>query len=142
MLIKSEKEMQKVGEEYGAKLLQQKNFPYVIELLGDVGAGKTTFTRGLAKGLGVEDELSSPSFTISRGYSGKGCILTHFDFYRIADPGLMSEDLAEAVEADSSVTVVEWGQSIQAILPESRAKITITYIDENTRALTIEESKK
>ena len=67
MLIKSEKEMQKVGEEYGAKLLQQKNFPYVIELLGDVGAGKTTFTRGLAKGLGVEDELSSPSFTISRG---------------------------------------------------------------------------
>ena len=135
MLIKSEKEMQKVGEEYGAKLLQQKNFPYVIELLGDVGAGKTTFTRGLAKGLGVEDELSSPSFTISRSYSGKGCILTHFDFYRIAD-------LAEAVEADSSVTVVEWGQSIQAILPESRAKITITYIDENTRELTIEESKK
>ena len=64
--------MQKVGEEYGAKLLQQKNFPYVIELLGDVGAGKTTFTRGLAKGLGVEDELSSPSFTISRSYSGKG----------------------------------------------------------------------
>ncbi len=139
MLIKSEEQMLKIGEEFGAKLLHDEKLPFVIELLGDVGAGKTTFTRGLAKGLGVVDELSSPSFTISRSYSGDGCILIHYDFYRIADPGLMSEDLAESISTPSAVTVIEWGQSIQDILPASRAVIQISYIDENTRELKIEE---
>ena len=141
MLIKSEKEMLRVGKEFGLKLLQQKSFPVVIELLGDVGAGKTTFTRGLAKGLGVQEELSSPSFTISRSYSGEGCILTHFDFYRISDPGLMSEDLAEAITIPSSVTVIEWGQDVHDLLPESYYKVEISYLDETSRELNLEEVK-
>lgn len=139
MLVKSEREMLEIGEKFGAKILSEQKMPFVIELLGDVGAGKTTFTRGLAKGLGVKEELSSPSFTISRAYSGEGCILTHYDFYRITDPGLMLEDLAEAISTPLSVTVIEWGQSIQDILPESRATIQISYIDEKTREIKIEE---
>ena len=110
---------------------------------GEMGVGKTTFIKRICSRLGAVDTTSSPTFAIVNEYlTNRNESIYHFDFYRIADPGLMSEDLAEAVEADSSVTVVEWGQSIQAILPESRAKITITYIDENTRELTIEESKK
>ena len=139
MLIKSEKEMQKVGEEYGAKLLQQKNFPYVIELLGDVGAGKTTFTRGLAKGLGVEDELSSPSFTISRSYSGKGCILTHFDFYRI-------ENIAEALDigfydyVDSGcLCLIEWPENIEDLLPEETLRVSIRVNPDESRTLSWED---
>ncbi len=123
------------GQNFGQTILKEKNFPVVIELLGDVGAGKTTFTRGLAKGLGVKSELSSPSFTISRVYAGDGCILSHYDFYRLGDPGLMSEDLAESIETENSVTVIEWGQSISDILPKNHIKITISYIDENTRNL-------
>lgn len=131
--------MQAAGEALGEKLLKQQAFPVVIELLGDVGAGKTTFTRGLAKGLGVKAELSSPSFTISRSYAGKGCILTHFDFYRISDPGLMAEDFAEAIAMPDSVTVVEWGQDVEELLPAKYIKITISYLNEHTRELAIEE---
>lgn len=133
MLIHSEKEMMQAGEDYAKKLVA----PTTIELVGDVGAGKTTFVRGLAKGLGVKSELSSPSFTISRSYAGEKYILTHYDFYRLTDPGLMSEDLAESITDPQTITVIEWGQSIADILPENTQKISIQYIDENTRELSL-----
>ena len=131
MLIRSESDMLAFGEKYGAKL----KAPAVIELIGDVGAGKTTFVRGLAKGLGVTAPISSPSFTISRIYKGKDCTLTHYDFYRLDDPGLMSEDLAESISDPQNITVIEWGQSIADVLPDNRAVISIKYIDEETREL-------
>ena len=84
MLIHSETEMLEYGKNYAANL----QIPAVIELVGDVGAGKTTFVRGLALGLGISEPLSSPSFTISRFYQGSKATLTHYDFYRLEDPGL------------------------------------------------------
>ena len=76
----------------------------VIELVGDVGAGKTTFVRGLAQGLGIKEPITSPSFTISKSYALKnGGFLVHYDFYRLQDPGLMSEDL-QALLDDSEET--------------------------------------
>ena len=131
MLIRSESEMLEYGKNYAAKL----EIPAVIELIGDVGAGKTTFVRGLAQGLGIEEPLSSPSFTISRFYQGKKATLTHYDFYRLEDPGLMAEDLAESITDENNVTVIEWGQSIADILPPEHKVIEIKYIDENTREL-------
>lgn len=132
MLIRSESEMLEYGKNYAAKL----EIPAVIELIGDVGAGKTTFVRGLAQGLGISEPLSSPSFTISRFYQGDKATLTHYDFYRLEDPGLMAEDLAESITDDNNVTVIEWGQSIADILPPEHKVIEIKYIDENTRELT------
>lgn len=123
--------MLEFGKNYAAKL----EIPAVIELVGDVGAGKTTFVRGLAQGLGIEEPLSSPSFTISRFYQGKKATLTHYDFYRLEDPGLMAEDLAESITDENNVTVIEWGQSIADILPPEHKVIEIKYIDENTREL-------
>ena len=131
MLIRSESEMLEFGKNYAAKL----KIPAVIELVGDVGAGKTTFVRGLAQGLGIEEPLSSPSFTISRFYQGDTVTLTHYDFYRLEDPGLMAEDLAESITDENNVTVIEWGQSIADILPPDHKIIEIKYIDENTREL-------
>ncbi len=133
MLIHSETEMLELGRNFAAQL----KVPVVLELVGDVGAGKTTFTRGLAEGLGVKATLSSPSFTISRLYQGSDCILAHYDFYRLEDPGIMSEDLAESIADPKTVTVIEWGQSIKELLPADHRIVEIKYVDENTREVTI-----
>ena len=93
MKISSEEEMINFGREF-AKTVQA---PQVIELIGDVGAGKTTFVRGLAEGLGITTPVTSPSFTISKEYAFPNGRLVHYDFYRLPDPGLMSEDLYEAI---------------------------------------------
>jgi tRNA threonylcarbamoyladenosine biosynthesis protein TsaE len=119
------------GKSYAEKL----QAPAVIELVGDVGAGKTTFVRGLAQGIGIKEPLSSPSFTISRFYQGEKYTLTHYDFYRLEDPGLMAEDLAESIADENNITIIEWGQSIADILPLDHKIIDIKYIDENTREL-------
>ena len=134
MLIHSETEMLELGRNFATSL----KAPAVLELIGDVGAGKTTFTRGLADGLGVKATLSSPSFTISRLYKGDNCILAHYDFYRLEDPGIMSEDLAESIEDPQTITVIEWGQSIKDLLPADHHVIEIKYIDESTREVTIQ----
>ena len=132
MLINSETEMLEYGKKLGMELVA----PAVLELLGDVGAGKTTLVRGIAEGLGIKENVTSPSFTISKEYQGKKYRLVHYDFYRLGDPRIMSEDLAESIADPGTITIVEWGDSIQQILPEKRIIIKIKYIDENTRELT------
>lgn len=123
MNVHSEAEMLQLGQLFGASL----PLPAVIELVGDVGAGKTTFTRGLAAGLGVAEPVTSPSFTISKRYAfsreGTSSELIHYDFYRLDDPGIMSEDLAEAISAPQSVVVIEWGNSVTDLLPASKLRL-------------------
>lgn len=115
-----------------------KNCPHVIELVGDVGAGKTTFTRGLAEGLGITSEITSPSFTISKSYAlPDGRTLVHYDFYRLSDPGLMVDDLAENLADDSKIVIIEWGESVANLLPENHTIINIQYTDDNFREVTI-----
>ena len=133
MLVSSEQQM----IEYGEKIAKSLSAPLVIELLGDVGAGKTTFTRGLAKGLGVKEAVTSPSFTISKNYQGEKCQLVHYDFYRLNDPGIMSEDLQESISDEDTITVVEWGERIRGILPQHHMVVEIKYINETEREITI-----
>ncbi|MBQ1564240.1 tRNA (adenosine(37)-N6)-threonylcarbamoyltransferase complex ATPase subunit type 1 TsaE [Candidatus Saccharibacteria bacterium] len=135
MLIHSETEM----IEYGKKLAQSLQAPQVLELLGDVGAGKTTLTRGIATGLRVQEPVSSPSFTISKEYQGEKYRLVHYDFYRLNDPGIMAEDLLDSVSDNNTITIVEWGESIRDVLPENRLRITIKNLDENTREVSEEK---
>lgn len=131
MLIRSASEMQAFGQSFAARL----QAPCVIELLGDVGVGKTTFVQGLAAGLGIKELITSPSFTLSKQYQGNPFRLVHYDFYRLSDPGIMSEDLAETMNEAHTITVVEWGQSIQNILPRDHLRLEIRYLDERTREL-------
>jgi len=113
----------------------------VIELRGDVGAGKTTLTKGIAIGLGVDEDVQSPSFTISRLYSARdGLSLAHYDFYRLNDPGIMADELNEAAGDDNVVTVIEWGGIVENVLPKDRLTISIIAVSENGRRLTLEAS--
>ena len=106
----------------------------VVELIGDVGAGKTTFTRGLAEGLGITEPVTSPSFTISKSYPlQNGGNLIHYDFYRLSNPGLMAADLQENLTNPDNIIIVEWGESISSLLPENHIKIQIEYNDDGRR---------
>lgn len=105
----------------------------VFELCGDVGSGKTAFTKGLAKGLGVTDDVQSPSFTISRTYKARnGLELHHYDFYRLADPGIVTYELAESLAADDVITVIEWAETVKGVLPDDRYILTFTYGEQET----------
>ena len=111
----------------------------VFELIGDIGAGKTTFTKGLALGLGIDDDVQSPSFTISRVYDARdGLQLAHYDFYRLDDPGIMAAEVQEAAHDHTTVTVVEWADVIEGVLPENRIRVRIAAPTDHTRTLEIE----
>ncbi len=98
----------------------------VIELRADLGGGKTTFVRGLARGLGSGKPVTSPTFIVSRVYHGKNNIeLVHFDLYRLSEPGLVGDQLAEALKDPKTVTVVEWGEKVSDILPEGRLTVEL-----------------
>lgn len=135
--INSEEEMKNLGEEIS------KHFKggEVLELVGDVGAGKTTFTKGLARGLGILDTVQSPTFTISRIYEGENFTLTHYDFYRLNDAGIMQIELAESVSDSKNITVVEWAGEVLGVLPKGRMKVVFENLGENSRNVKIEGIK-
>lgn len=106
----------------------------VIEFVGDLGAGKTSFMRGVAEGLKSDDSVTSPTFTLSNIYSGRdGLSIHHFDFYRLSEPGLIEEQLKEAVEDPKAIVCVEWAESVRGVLLEDKITIQITTLDEDTR---------
>lgn len=110
----------------------------VFELIGDVGAGKTTFVKGLAKGLDIEDDIQSPSFTISRLYDARDDLqLVHYDFYRLSDPGIMANEVAEMIHDKKTVTVIEWAAIVEGVLPESRYTIRLESPSETVRSITL-----
>ena len=105
----------------------------VIELASDIGGGKTTFVRGLAKGMGSNDVTSSPTFTISNVYKSLELTMHHFDFYRLHEPGIMREELAEVIADPQAVVVVEWAGIVDDVLPSNRLAIRITATGEESR---------
>ena len=132
----SETATKQLGEKIGKSLKGGE----VFQLIGDVGAGKTTFVKGLAKGLAINEEVQSPSFTISRLYDGRdGLQLVHYDFYRLADAGIMENELTEMVNDPTTVTVVEWADIVEGVLPENHFTISITTPTEDSRSFDISD---
>ncbi len=141
--IQSADDMMKLGAKLGALL----NGGECIELVGDVGAGKTTFTKGIANGMGVDEDVQSPSFTISRVYDAlNGLRLAHYDFYRLHDAGIMADELHEVAYAPGTITVIEWAEIVSDVLPSDRLRLEFTSNGENTRTILVradgEASKK
>lgn len=115
----------------------------VLCMYGDLGAGKTAFVQGLAKGLGIEEPITSPTFTIVNEYEGR-LPLYHFDVYRIADSDEMYEVGFDEYVYGEGVSVIEWCELIEDILPEKRYNITIKKNydkGENYREIEIEEKR-
>lgn len=115
----------------------------VLELVGDIGAGKTTLTKGIARALGINEPVQSPTFTISRVYdSPKELRLAHYDFYRLGEAGIMGDEIREATDDDSVVVVVEWVGAVDDDLPKDRLVVKITTISEEERLVEFHPSGK
>ena len=127
-----EDEMKTLGSKLGALFTGGE----VIELVGDVGAGKTTLAKGIAKGLGVDEDVQSPSFTISRVYTTASDLqLAHYDFYRLNDPGIMISELDETLHDPKTVTLIEWAEIVSGVLPEDHITVQIVSPTEDTREI-------
>ena len=106
-----------------------------IELISDLGGGKTAFVRGLAAGLGSTDRVSSPSFTLTNQYQAGDKSLHHFDFYRLNEPGILRQELAEILQDSHNIVAIEWADVVADVLPSERLSVTIRATNESCREL-------
>ena len=116
--------------------------PAVVTLTGDLGAGKTVFSRGMARALGVKGPISSPTFTIVQEYEIQDGSLYHMDLYRISDD---EEALAFGIEDflndKQSICLIEWPQRLEWLLPEIVYHVDIQHVSETERKLTFPKVK-
>ena len=133
--IASEKETERIGEAIG----RASEPGTVVALIGDLGTGKTTLTKSIARGLGVTETVTSPTFNIIREYKSGRIPLYHFDVYRIGDPDEMFELGYEEYFYGDGICVVEWADIIEELLPEDAVIIRIERgADEEEREYRIE----
>lgn len=122
-------------EAFAAKLAQFLKPQDIITLEGDLGAGKTTFTKGIAKGLGIKRMVNSPTFTILKQYEGT-LDLNHFDVYRLEDS---DEDIGfDELFGSEAVSVIEWAKFIEEYLPKDRLAITLIRQSEESRKIELQ----
>ena len=114
--------------EIGKKIGEEATPGQVICLYGDLGVGKTVFTKGLADGLGITEPIQSPTFTIVREYEEGRIPLYHFDVYRIGDPEEMYEIGYEDYFYGQGICLIEWAQLIEELIPSEAIRI---YIDKD-----------
>jgi tRNA threonylcarbamoyladenosine biosynthesis protein TsaE len=126
-----------VTERLGEQLGRNLHGGEVIELVSDLGGGKTTFTRGLVRGTGSTDRVGSPTFTLSREYTAPRFTVAHFDFYRLGEAGIMGDELDEIIHDPAYVTVVEWGDIVHDVLPKNRLTVQLTQTGDDQRRVSI-----
>lgn len=129
--------------EFGKSVARAVEKGAVISLVGDLGAGKTTFTKGVARGLGIMDNVTSPTFTILNEYVGEEKKLYHFDFYRIEDPDELVElGFEDYFPSADGLTIVEWAEKAPSVLPKKFYQISFEKIDDDKRKIVFEEIEK
>lgn len=131
--------------EFGRKLGKEALPGQVYTLIGDLGVGKTVFTQGFAKGLEIDEPISSPTFTIVQIYEDGRLPFYHFDVYRIGDSSEMDEIGYEDCVYGEGVCLIEWANLIEDILPETYDEIKIEKNPEkgyDYRLITIEKREK
>ena len=136
MIINNLNETKKLAQKFAKLLIGGE----VILLNGDLGAGKTTFTRYVLKALGVKDDITSPTFTIMREYKTKKYNIYHFDMYRLSSGNEAIEyGLEEYIFAGNknNLVFIEWSENIKEILKDKYIEINIKLVDNNKRKIEI-----
>lgn len=130
ILLKNEDETKWFGEKIGSAITQK----LLICLNGDLGAGKTCITKGIAKGLGIMDDITSPTFILVEEYEGR-LPLYHFDVYRIDDTEELYFIGFDDYLSKNAVVIIEWSDKIESILPKDRLEIRLDYTEDGMREI-------
>jgi tRNA threonylcarbamoyladenosine biosynthesis protein TsaE len=135
-ITSSEKDTQKLGTTFGENCKGGE----VFLLSGELGGGKTQFVKGLALGLGITDDITSPTFTYEKIYQGKKLTLYHFDLYReeVLDPDIRAL-MEEAFSDNRGVTAVEWSERMGGFKPASSTGVFFKWKSENEREIEIND---
>jgi len=139
--VNSPQETLALGEEFAKKALPGT----VIALIGDLGVGKTVFTKGIAKGLDIKEKITSPTFTILESYSDGKMPLHHFDVYRIGDSCEMEEVGFDDCVYSNGITIIEWAGIIEDIIPKGTFCVKIEKDlskGNDYRKITVTQTKK
>jgi tRNA threonylcarbamoyladenosine biosynthesis protein TsaE len=134
-LTKNEQDTQNLGKDFGTKCTGGE----VFLLTGELGGGKTQFAKGLARGLAVEANITSPTFNYENIYKGKkGLTLYHFDLYReeVLDPDIAAL-FSEAISDNKAVVVVEWAERAKAIWPKGAKVVNFKWTSESERMIDV-----
>ena len=135
--------MEHVAAEFAAHLTPKKDSATVVTLSGDLGAGKTAFTKALARSFGIEEEVTSPTFVIEKIYAlprGAFQRLIHIDAYRLN--GAHDLDVLgwrELLQESGNLILLEWPEKVEEAIPADALRISLEYIDEHTRKVMVEE---
>lgn len=129
----SDKETEAVGEQFGRSVKDGT----VIAMYGDLGAGKTAFVRGMARGMGITERVSSPTFTIVNEYLGERTLI-HFDMYRLGSADELFDIGWEDYLARGAVCAVEWSENVEEAFYGDEIRLTIEKISDTSRKITIE----
>jgi tRNA threonylcarbamoyladenosine biosynthesis protein TsaE len=136
IITKSTQETFKLGEEIGTSLKQGE----VIALIGEMGAGKTTFMQGFARGLKIKNKIQSPTFILMRSYKGR-LKLFHLDLYRLeenVEKEVRDLGLFDIWQKKDNIVAIEWAEKIQNILPKETKYIKFEYLEDDERKIIIE----
>lgn len=110
-----------------------------VILTGELGAGKTTFVQGVARGLGVDEQVGSPTFMLVREYSGR-LDIAHVDVYRLERLQEVVDLALDEIGAGNDVLLVEWGDAVEGLLPEDRLRVELTSDDDEARRIVMTAS--
>lgn len=124
----------------GAALAAEAQPDDCIVLTGDLGAGKTHFTKGFAAELGISDEVTSPTFAIVEEYEGGRLTLLHWDLYRLEEDWELEDVDWYGLTESGAVNLVEWGDKFPDALPEDYTHVDIRVADDGTRVISVEEN--
>jgi len=128
-------------EMFGERLGRNLRGGEIVELISDLGGGKTTLTRGIVRGTGSKDTVASPTFAISKAYTSPKYDIYHYDFYRLADAGILQYELHDHLNDPGAVVIIEWGDIVQHVLPDRRMTIKINAGADEARSITCQYPK-